>query len=297
MVPPASRNRSSTSHSWRRDCGSSPVVGSSRNSSSGRPASAHATDSRCFCPPDSFDTQASRFGVELDDLEQLVDGRAVADRTSETAAASPRRSACRPAAFPAAGCRAAAAARRRRVSQRWPSTSTSPASACKQAFENLDRRGLAGAVRPEQAKAFAAQHLEVEAVDGGDSSVALDDARAAAGRLDSVCEHAATIATPSVHSPFCVVEHRVDRTGRRAARPAGAARPGRRGPDLHRKRSARSARSHHPDQAGASSRCEDEFSATSRGTALINRIKDDPDAERVRSPRHGARRARRAASP
>ena len=26
-----------------------------------RPASAHATDSRCFCPPDSFDTHASRF--------------------------------------------------------------------------------------------------------------------------------------------------------------------------------------------------------------------------------------------
>ena len=28
-----------------------------------RPASAHATDSRCFCPPDSFDTHASRFGA------------------------------------------------------------------------------------------------------------------------------------------------------------------------------------------------------------------------------------------
>src|SRR2546430_1780411 len=61
MVPPAARNRPITSHNWRRDCGSSPVVGSSRNKSSGRETRAHATAKRCFCPPDSFPTQARRF--------------------------------------------------------------------------------------------------------------------------------------------------------------------------------------------------------------------------------------------
>src|SRR5205823_4329864 len=60
-VPPAARNRLIPSHSWRRDWGSSPVVGSSRNSSSGRETRAHATARRCFCPPDSVPTQDARF--------------------------------------------------------------------------------------------------------------------------------------------------------------------------------------------------------------------------------------------
>ena len=42
--------------------------------------------------------------------------------------------------------------------------------------EQPHRRRLAGAVRPEQADARALGHLEVEAVDGGDRAVALDDA-------------------------------------------------------------------------------------------------------------------------
>ena len=75
-----------------------------------------------------------------------------------TGAASPRPSACRRAASPAAGCRAAAAARARASRQRSPSTSTSPASGVEQPFEDLDRRRLAGAVRTEQAEAFAALH-------------------------------------------------------------------------------------------------------------------------------------------
>ena len=58
-------SRRRRSQSWRRDCGSSPVVGSSRNSSSGSPTSAQATASRCFCPPESCPTQASALLLEL----------------------------------------------------------------------------------------------------------------------------------------------------------------------------------------------------------------------------------------
>ena len=47
-----------------------------------------------------------------------------------------------------------------------------------QAFEDLDGRRLAGAVRAEQAEALAARDLEIEAVDGDDVAVALDEAAA-----------------------------------------------------------------------------------------------------------------------
>ena len=50
-----------TSQACRRAPGSDPVVGSSRNRSSGSPASAIATSSRRCCPPDSLMTRASRF--------------------------------------------------------------------------------------------------------------------------------------------------------------------------------------------------------------------------------------------
>src|SRR5688572_30501274 len=61
MVPPRVRNFSTMSHSERRACGSSPVVGSSRNRSSGSLTSAHATASLCFCPPESLPTRVSFF--------------------------------------------------------------------------------------------------------------------------------------------------------------------------------------------------------------------------------------------
>src|SRR5436853_358405 len=52
------------SHSWRRLCGSSPVVGSSRNRIFGLHTSAVATARRWRCPPESLPTHASAFSVE-----------------------------------------------------------------------------------------------------------------------------------------------------------------------------------------------------------------------------------------
>ena len=50
-------------------------------------------------------------------------------------------------------------------------------------FEDLDRRGLAGAVRPEQAEALTAPDLEIEAGNGDDIRVALLQAAASQRRL------------------------------------------------------------------------------------------------------------------
>ena len=54
-----------------------PCVGSSRNSRSGSPTSAQATDSRCFCPPDSLPTQLPSLALELDEprAARRLDGR------------------------------------------------------------------------------------------------------------------------------------------------------------------------------------------------------------------------------
>ena len=103
-----------------------------------------------------------------------------------------------------------------------------------------------------------------------------------------------------VHSPFCVVAHRRNRTSRRAARPAGAARSRRRRPHLHRQRSARGARPHHSHQAALVA-MQDEFAGTSRGAALINRVKDDPALRRcevrVMAERRAEPRRRQARQP
>ena len=51
-------------------CGSMPAVGSSRKTSSGRPITAAASDSRCCCPPDSR-LYGVRFGfAEADDVKE-----------------------------------------------------------------------------------------------------------------------------------------------------------------------------------------------------------------------------------
>ena len=62
---------------------------------------------------------------------------------------------------------------------RSPRTSTSPASGIAEAFEDLDRRGLAGAVRTEHAETLAGADLEIEAGHRGDVAVTLGQAAAA----------------------------------------------------------------------------------------------------------------------
>ncbi|KYF78423.1 hypothetical protein BE17_29325 [Sorangium cellulosum] len=64
MVRPRAFRSSTTPQISRRDAGSRPVLGSSRKSTSGSPASAQASDSRCFCPPESPRTNAPAFSCK-----------------------------------------------------------------------------------------------------------------------------------------------------------------------------------------------------------------------------------------
>ena len=121
-VRPSFLNSSITSQSCRRDCGSSPVVGSSRKSSSGSPTSAQATARRCFWPPESFSYQASRFSSS-DTARSTSSGVAPArEERAEEASGSRRRRAGRAGASAGATRRAARAARARRS----PSASRAP---------------------------------------------------------------------------------------------------------------------------------------------------------------------------
>ena len=163
------------SQSWRRDCGSRPVVGSSRNSSSGSPTSAQATASRCFCPPESSPTQDLAFSssetwamaslgfdplaVEAaEERERFADGElfgeprllqrdadALADFVVLLAPAAAEH-------FDFAG------------------------GGVEQAFEDFDRGGLAGAVGPEQAEAFALLDGQIEPAHGVDGRTCLRSA-------------------------------------------------------------------------------------------------------------------------
>ena len=58
-------------------------------------------------------------------------------------------------------------------SQRSPSSSTSPESADEETLADLDRRCLAGAVRAEQAEAFAGRDGQIESIDGAHVAVML----------------------------------------------------------------------------------------------------------------------------
>ena len=53
MLPPSWRMCSIRPHSWRRDCGSRPAVGSSSSSSAGSWTTAMYRARRCCCPPES----------------------------------------------------------------------------------------------------------------------------------------------------------------------------------------------------------------------------------------------------
>ena len=99
------------SHSWRRLCGSSPVVGSSRKRIFGLATSAVATASRCFCPPDSLPTQVSAFSSQRKLFQHSFDRVRDGGRSWRTASGFRGRSAFPRAASPAARCQSTRAAR------------------------------------------------------------------------------------------------------------------------------------------------------------------------------------------
>ena len=70
---PAALQALSTSQTSRRACGSSPVVGSSRNTISGSLTSAMAIPRRCLRPPESVLNWASALSLQIGEIHQGVD--------------------------------------------------------------------------------------------------------------------------------------------------------------------------------------------------------------------------------
>ena len=86
-LTPSARSFRMSSQVARRACGSMPAVGSSRKTSSGRPTSASASDSRCCCPPDSRLTAVPATSAQADECRAGRRGRAVRRRRRRTGAA------------------------------------------------------------------------------------------------------------------------------------------------------------------------------------------------------------------
>jgi hypothetical protein len=80
-----------------------------------------------------------------------------------------------------------------------------------QSFENLDRGGLARAVRAEQTEAFAAPHRERQAVNGNYVTVAFPQMLAADSRgVDHgqrICRSTRNIAKCKMHRPALCIVH------------------------------------------------------------------------------------------
>ena len=161
-VVPASRTWRTTSQVWRRATGSRFWVSSSRNTSSGRPTSASATNSRWRSPPDSAPNGRRQRAPSCHSSASSPSrpGRRVQRGEQLQRLADPH--AARAGRRPGAGRRSAGAAGRRprRVEAEHPDpAAVGPA----QALEDLDRRRLAGAVRAEQAEQLPALDGERDA--------------------------------------------------------------------------------------------------------------------------------------
>ena len=158
-------------HSCRRDCGSRPVVGSSRNSRSGSPASAQAIDETLLLAAGELDDPAAALGFEFDECEQLVDGLAAVVERSEKPEGFLDRQLV--GELRLLELHAEALPQLSLVGLPVVAKHLDVATIGReQPFEDLDRRRLAGAVRTEQTEALAATHLERQAVDCDDVAVA-----------------------------------------------------------------------------------------------------------------------------
>ncbi len=159
------------------------MVGSSRKSSSGSPTSAQPSDSRCFCPPDKRAHLAVGLVLQADQREHLADAETAgieAPKQRHHFGHGQLLGKLRFLELDAESCP------QRQVVAAPPIAQDLdiPRVGHAKAFEDLDGRGLAGAVRTEHAETLAGADLEIEAGHRGDVAVVLGQA-AAAKRLGS----------------------------------------------------------------------------------------------------------------
>ena len=180
------------------------MVGSSRNSRSGSPASAQASDSRCFWPPDSLPTQLRALALELDDLQQLVDRPAAAIERAEQAQRLLDRQLLAELRFLQLDAEPLPQLAARRVRQRSPSTSTSPASGASSPSRISIVVVLPAPFGTEQAEALAAPHVQRQPVHRDDVAVAF---------LESVTLHREFVHAVSVSAGGPRLKRRLERPG------------------------------------------------------------------------------------
>ncbi len=165
IVRPSPRSDPMSSRVSRRAAGSIPAVGSSRSSTSGSPTRASASERRCRSPPDRRRTRVpatsprptcsmSSSGRRPPVMERRVQPQEVSRRRPRLEA----RAALQHQPDPRPQRRAAAP----RVLSQHPRRARVRVAI---ALDDLDRRRLAGAVRPEQGDDLAGPHDEVDAVE------------------------------------------------------------------------------------------------------------------------------------
>ena len=187
------------SHNCRRACGSRPVVGSSRNSRSGSPTSAHASASRCFCPPDNVLDPRAALLLELHQRDDLVGRRAAVEEAAEQAQRFDDRQLV--GELRLLQLDAQPLTQRQRVGgPPQPEHLDVAGVRLRQPFADLDRRRLAGAVRPQQAEAFAGAHVQLDAVDGDDVLVGLAEIGDAQGGRRPGRNHRSSLAVAAGHA-------------------------------------------------------------------------------------------------
>ena len=165
-------SRRISAHIAARASGSSPVVGSSRNSTRGRCTRAAATSSRRRMPPEKVLTRAPGCLCQAEVVEQAPRARAGVDGVH--AAHAGRRS--RGSPWQSAPDRCSTPARRSRSTPR--TASDSRRTSCRrprraggrrrERGEDTGRGGLAGAVRSEEAEHRPRRHGETQSVEGMD---------------------------------------------------------------------------------------------------------------------------------
>ena len=163
--PGARPGRGSAPRTRRRASGSNPVVGSSRNSSSGRPMMPRATSSRRRWPPESFgcapalSASPTRSITSSGSSGSRVVAREVADHLADRQLARTRRRRCSTMPIRARQSGVGLAPGRR------PARLTSPASALPVTLQDLHRGRLPGPVRAEQGEHLAPPYRQIERVD------------------------------------------------------------------------------------------------------------------------------------
>ena len=179
--------RRTSSHAWRRADGSNPVVGSSRNKQVGIADEPEREIEPALLAARQCADATRRLLVEIDQLDDLV------DRTRRRVEARVHREHLAhgevriEAALTATRCRCASGSRRHRVAGSKPSDAHLAAVAVAVALEDLDRRGLARAVRTEHGHHFALVDAEAEIAHGVDAPYDLRSPRTSIAFTPTFC--------------------------------------------------------------------------------------------------------------